>query len=365
MNDNRLPVHSRARTTTLTVALLFSLLAHAVAITGGWITLPQDKPDPAPLTAHLAPAPAPTVAPAPPAAVAQPAPRPRPAAAVAAAPMRVPSDAPLLSLPSPEPMATEPPEAEALAQPEPLAPEPEPVMVATAAPTTFAPAPDEIKNLPKRGRIAYDMTYNLNQVPLLVGHTVQSWQTADNSYQLESRSEPLGVARLTRFGPRLYRSSGAVTGRGLQPQRFSAHVMLRGKADESAAQFDWDKNTLQFGRGDDQKNSALPEGSQDLLSFMFQLSLAPPPRGRLQLPITTGTRFETYDMEVLAEEIIETPMGNLRTLPIKQLRRPGRESIEVWLAADYHFLPVRIRVIARDGSLGGEQVATAIQIGDP
>lgn len=363
MKDGQHPMHSRARTTTLTVALMFSLLAHAVAITGGWITLPHSTPDPAPLTAHLTPAPAPAAAPASPAPVAKPAPRPRPAA-VAAAPMSVPSDAPLLTLPTPEPMAGETPATEALAQPEPAAPEPEPVMVANAAPSTFAPEPSQIKNLPKRGRIAYDMTYNLNEVPLLVGHTVQSWQTADDNYQLESRSEPLGVARFTRFGPRTYRSSGAVTGRGLQPQRFSAHVMLRGKADESAAQFDWDKNTLQFGRSDDRKNSVLPEGSQDLLSFMFQLSLAPPPRGRLQLPVTTGTRFETYDMEVLAEEIIETPMGNLRALPIKQLRRPGRESIEVWLAADYHYLPVRIRVIARDGSPGGEQVATAIQIGD-
>jgi hypothetical protein len=276
----------------------------------------------------------------------------------------------VLAFPAPEAMAAETPEAvateapEVVAQPEQPVPDPEPVMIANAAPSTFAPEPTQIKNLPRRGRIAYEMHYNLNQVPLLVGLTVQTWEAADNGYQLESRSEPVGMARLTRFGPRTYRSSGAVTERGLRPERFSANVVLRGKADESSAQFDWGKNTLQFGRADDQKASALPAGSQDLLSFMFQLSLAPPPRGRLSMPITTGTRFETYDIDVLDEETISTPLGNLRTLPVKQLRRPGRESIEVWLAADYHYLPVRIRVIARDGSPGGEQVATEIHIGD-
>lgn len=351
---------ARARNATLVVALLFSLLAHAVAITGGWISLPQSKPDPAPLTARLEPAPAPAVAP--PVPVAKPAPRPRPAAAVAAAQVTVPSNAPLLTLPAPEAMEAESPDT--IAQPEPPAPEPEPVMIANAAPSTFAPEPAQIKTLPRRGRIAYDMTYNLNQVPLLVGQTVQTWETADNRYKLESRSQPLGVARLTRFGPRTYRSNGAVTERGLQPERFSSNVVLRGKADESGAQFDWDKNTLQFGRADDQKNSALPSGSQDLLSFMFQLALAPPPRGRLTMSIATGTRFETYDIDVLDEELIATPLGNLRTLPVKQQRRPGRESIEVWLAADYHYLPVRIRVIARDGSPGGEQIATEINIGE-
>jgi len=174
----------------------------------------------------------------------------------------------------------------------------------------------------------------------------------------------VGLARLTRFGPRVYHSSGNVTGNGLQPQNFTSNVMIRGKDDASAARFDWSNNALQFGRGNEQKNAALPVGSQDLLSFMYQLSLAPPSRGRLQMPITNGTRFETYDIDVLDEETIDTPLGAVRALPIKQVRRPGRESIEVWLATEYRYLPVRIRVINRDGTPGGEQTATAINIGE-
>ena len=82
----------------------------------------------------------------------------------------------------------------------------------------------------------------------------------------------------------------------------------------------------------------------------------------MQIPITNGVRFETYELDVLDEETMEMPMGPMRVLPIKQVRPPGSESIEIWLAAEYRYLPVRIRFIGRDGTPGGEQVATEIHV---
>ena len=97
---------------------------------------------------------------------------------------------------------------------------------------------------------------------------------------------------------------------------------------------------------------------------MYQLALAPPPAGRVQIAITNGTRFENYALDVMAEETLETPMGNIRTVPVKQVRREGFETMEIWLAADYRYLPVRIRFIGRDGAPTGEQVVTEITISD-
>lgn len=352
------------RNPALWLALLLSALAHALTFAGGWLTLPQAKTDPAPLSARLAPA-APAAKPPVPAAVAKPvAPRP---VKVAAAPATARADVPMVSTPFAQPVAEMEPEPAAPDMSAPAeAPAFEPVVVANAAPSTFTPEPAQIKNLPRRGRIAYDLNYYLSDAPTLVGRTVQTWEAADNTYKLDSRSETVGLARIfaARFGPRIYHSSGSVTERGLEPREFSASVTLRGKADESAARFDWQNNALQFGRAHEQKNSALPAGSQDLLSFMYQLALAPPSPGRFTMPITNGTRFESYDIDVLAEETLDTPLGKLRTLPVKQARRPGRESIEVWLAADYHYLPVRILIVNRDGSRGGEQIATEISLGE-
>ena len=355
----------RTRATPLLAALTLSVLAHAFTLSGGWLHLSQPQSNPPPLMARLEPD-----APAPPAPVKLTPVKRKPVArptSVAAAPARVRTDAPE---PWSQPIFAERdaevelPEAPAVAAQSESPPTPEPVVVASVAPTTYAFEPAIIKTLPKRGRITYSLNYFLSNLPTTIGRTVQTWEAADNTYKLDSLSETVGLARLTRFGPRIYHSSGIVTGSGLLPKRFTSKVVVSNKSVDSAAQFDWDKSTLQFGRATDQKSVALPFGAQDLLSFMYQLSLAPPPRGRIHMSVTNGAGFENYELDVFDEETIETPMGNLRALPVKQVRRDGRETIEFWLAAEYNYLPVRIRFIGRDGTPGGEQVATEISVGE-
>jgi hypothetical protein len=77
-----------------------------------------------------------------------------------------------------------------------------------------------------------------------------------------------------------------------------------------------------------------------------------------------GSRFETYEIVVRDIERIETPLGVLRTLPIRQVARPGDESIAIWLAADYRYLPVKIRFFDREGRPTGEQVVDRIEISE-
>jgi hypothetical protein len=356
--------HTRAA--PLLAGLALSVLAHAVTLSGSWLHLPRTQADPAPLMARLqraAPAAIAASPPAPPARVVTPAPKPR-AATIAAAPATTRSDAPTPWTPTPE-AAVHVPETEApapvIAQPEP--PAPEPVIVAAAAPTTLAiPEPVIIKTLSRRGRIEYKFFVVYNNLMTDVARTVQSWEATGGSYTLDSKSAPIGLARLFPIGPHDYHSSGQVTERGLQPQRFTSKEVRRGVSNEAAAQFDWDKNQLQFGRAAEQKNAALPAGSQDFVSFMFQLSIAPPAPGRVQMPITNGKNFETYELDVLEEQTLETPMGPLRVLPVKRVSRPGSEGITVYLATEYRHLPVRIVHFNRDGTPGGEVIATSIHV---
>ena len=349
------------RTAPLLAALALSVVAHAITLSGGWLQLPPSPADRAPLMARLQPA-APAATPLSPPPAVKPVSRPRPAR-IAAAPATTHSDAPLPWTPSaPEPAGAEP-VAEApviVAQAEP--PAPEPVMVAKAESTLPTASPVSIKTLPRRGRIEYKFFIFYNNFMTDVARTVQTWETTGGAYTLDSKSVPIGLARLFPIGPHDYHSSGQVTERGLQPQRFTSKEVRRGTTNEAAAQFDWDKNQLQFGRASESKNAALPAGSQDIVSFLFQLSLAPPPSGRLQMPITNGRSFETYELDVLAEETLDSPMGPLRVLPVKRVSRPGSEGITVYLAIEYRYLPVRIVHFNRDGTPGGEVIATSIHV---
>ena len=43
------------------------------------------------------------------------------------------------------------------------------------------------------------------------------------------------------------------------------------------------------------------------------------------------------------------------------MRKEGAESIEVWLAVDYRYLPVKVRFLDREGNPAGEQVILEIR----
>ena len=78
----------------------------------------------------------------------------------------------------------------------------------------------------------------------------------------------------------------------------------------------------------------------------------------MRVSVTNGSRLETYVLEVLPEEKIDTPLGLLRTLPVRQVRTKGAEGVDLWLATEYRHLPVRIRFYGRDGEPAGEQIVT-------
>lgn len=197
-----------------------------------------------------------------------------------------------------------------------------------------------------------------------IGKTVQTWEVDAEGYKLGSVSETTGIVELFRSQRHIYLSEGRFTARGLQPLKFFMSRTRRGRTEAAQALFDWDAGTLTFGRVPHKGTAPLTPGAQDIVSFMYQLALFPPPPGRMRLPIANGSRFETYELDVLEEERIETTLGVLRALPVKQIPRPGDESVAIWLAMDYHFLPVKIRFFDREGRPTGEQVVDTIEVSE-
>ena len=54
----------------------------------------------------------------------------------------------------------------------------------------------------------------------------------------------------------------------------------------------------------------------------------------------------------------------MRAVPVRQVRRANEESIELWLAPAYRWLPVRIRFFDREGQPSGEQLVSDIRVSE-
>lgn len=346
----------RARACRFLAAIAVSLLLHLFALSGTWLGIPASVPAPRALEARLLnPPPAPAVQPRkPPVEARRAAPRriapPAPAIIAASPPVFAPE-------PEPEPAATVPTAPEA--EPPAAVPTTPPVVAEKPAPQPAAPPP---RTLPSKGRITY--TLYLGADKFSVGKAVQSWEVEGDVYKLGSMAETTGLVDLFRSQRLNYLSEGKVTAQGLRPQTFLMSRTRRGRTEAARAEFDWSAAKLMLGRVPERRALALPANSQDFISFMYQLSLAPPAPGRTRVSVTNGSRLETYELEVLELENIETPLGMLAALPIKQVRRSGEESIEVWLAADYRYLPVKVRFIDREGNPAGEQIVSEIRISE-
>jgi hypothetical protein len=253
--------------------------------------------------------------------------------------------------------------ATAAAEPATPPPAEAPVVTASAEPTTFRmPDTPPLPSFPRKGQITYQLTMGPDQTP--VGRTVQTWEFDGTQYRLGSQSESTGLIEMFRPHRYNYLSQGTLSEQGLRPERFLASVKRGSRSEESIAVFDWTEHKVKLGRLPLQTTVDLPADSQDVVSFMYQLALAPPAQGRIRFPFTRGTRLEMVSFDVLPAETIETPLGRLRTIPVIQVRERDNESLAVWLATDYRNLPVRIRFYNRHGEVSGEQLAGEIKVSD-
>ncbi len=182
--------------------------------------------------------------------------------------------------------------------------------------------------------------------------------TEDGRYVLTSIAEASGLLALA-LSDLVQRSEGQVTPHGLRPDSF---LYQYGKNTEKAqkATFDWAGKQLTMEVGSRKQTVALEDGAQDLMSFMYQFMFVPPLQ-EMRLVVTNGKKLKVYNYDFEGEESLATRMGSLRTLRIGKSSSEGEEKTEMWLAADYHYLPVKISKTEKDGTVT-ERIATSLQI---
>ena len=233
------------------------------------------------------------------------------------------------------PLAAEAAVQTAVTVPRPAAVKPQsqdPVPAAVAAVVIAVPTAAELHYLLRQGG--------------QVGTARLSWQPqADGAYQLSLTRELAGRALPT------WRSEGETGAEGLSPSRYAQQRKGR---DVSATNFRRDEGVISFSASAEQ--FALMPGVQDRLSGWLQIAgviaAAPahyPPGSELRLTVV-GLRGEAREwvFEVLALEAVTLADGLTLSPPALHLRRAALGmydgGIELWLAPERGYLPVRVRV---------------------
>ena len=334
---------SKSQFTSIVLAILLSVLIHLALLFTPMIELaPTEIPLP-PLQAKLEDLPklAPVAAPKRPAT-----PKPKPKPKVA------------------EPLPTPPAEPSVEESSAPQAPEPS---VAEDTPEEVQPVaapvelpPPSAHPLPKHAQLTFSVYKS--GTSFAIGEAQHRLDIDDQQhYTIRTSATTTGVVRLLKRFEMVQTSTGTLTSYGLQPSKFVEDKITSDGTDTHVADFDWSANTVHFSAGN---SAALPKTSQDIVSFMYQLSQLPWNVNPLSIPISNGKKLEHYQIEVGEEELIDTPMGKLRAIPMRKVHAPNEEGLNIWLAVEYRLLPIKITQLERDGSVAGLMLISDIRVAD-
>jgi Protein of unknown function (DUF3108) len=199
---------------------------------------------------------------------------------------------------------------------------------------------------PDSGKFGYNVTVLRGTQPQTGSGTLE-WTTDGRQYQLSLESSALFVTLLSRT------SVGTLSADGLMPERFSDKRFNRS---EKAAHFQHDKGRITF--SGNQSEAPLLRGAQDQLSVLMQLAglFAGDPKqltelGRISVQVANTDDAETWLFVVEGEEKLQLPAGDVRT--VRLVRNPRKEfdtRLEVWLAPQMGYLPVRIKQTNANGN---------------
>jgi hypothetical protein len=188
----------------------------------------------------------------------------------------------------------------------------------------------------------------------------ETFEASGSDYRIVSETRAVGLLALFAPNPLRVTSSGRLTGTGLTPYYYE---YKRGEDDPRRirAEFDWEGAQLKVTRSGRNETLPLPPGAQDQLSIMYQFMYLAPDRPQvLQLSRTNGRRLEQHRYTVRTGVEIETALGPMTTVHLVRQHQPEESDVEIWLAPQHHFLPVRMRVVEDDGSRF-EQAITKVE----
>lgn len=203
-------------------------------------------------------------------------------------------------------------------------------------------------------------SYDVYQNGLPVAVVQETFEKDGAQYRIVSESNPAGLLALFVRTRIKIHSRGAVTPAGLRPEQFDYGRLDDASKNVSAA-FDWQAQQLHLTFDGRNETIALPQDTQDRVSLMYQFMFLPAEKlSDFAFHMTNGRKIEPYRYHLAGTELIDTPLGKLNALRLVKQREPGDNAVEVWLAPDRRFFPVRLLILENDGSKF-EQVITRLE----
>ncbi len=192
-------------------------------------------------------------------------------------------------------------------------------------------------------------SYEIFSSGMKIGQIDETYVRSKDRYTLTSTTTPLGLLAVFKPGKNFLNSSGLVEKQGLRPQHFEQR--REGSPDKnSQAEFDWAARKLTLTHQAQRTPLALPTGTQDRLSAMYQfMFLQLESNSTLNFAMTNGNKLDNYHYAIGSRQKIDTPAGQFDSLYLDSQGKPGENRTEIWLSTQEYNLPCKMIITDANG----------------
>ena len=196
----------------------------------------------------------------------------------------------------------------------------------------------------------FKVTYNIHKGPLKVGSISRSLRIEDDGqYTFISRMESSGFAKFLSGSLLLETSKGRIIKDKIIPYSYRRETDKQDKNYE--LNFDRKNNLVKRIDVAEGYEEILKEDTFDKLSYQAQMmmDLSSTFNENLKYAIASQKKIVTYDVILIKEKKISTPMGKLKTLVINRKDPNSSKETTVYCAKELDWLPVRIEHTDKKG----------------
>ncbi|MBO9536548.1 DUF3108 domain-containing protein [Herbaspirillum sp.] len=193
---------------------------------------------------------------------------------------------------------------------------------------------------PPSARLEYDVQAAYNQMPVHGSGTLD-WKTDGKTYRLDGKAEDFLFTFLD------FSSSGEIDAFGVSPELYTEKRMRKSATN---THFNRARNVISFSAS----TESYPRngGEQDRASLVWQLAAIGRgdagkyrPGAVIDLFVAGVRDGEVWRIQVLGEEDLKLPIGEMRAWHVVRMPQPGSydQRIDIWLAPLRDWYPVRLR----------------------
>jgi Protein of unknown function (DUF3108) len=194
---------------------------------------------------------------------------------------------------------------------------------------------------PARVEIEFELLRN----GTTMAEVVERLEHANGNYQLTETWKGKGIYALLGRAKRI--SAGTLGADGPRPIEYMDE---RSGRDTQRVLIDWKANTITRRYKGKTSTEPVPADTQDRLSFLLALTFASRNGQPVTFHVVDGRGMSHHTYQPAGREKLATRAGEFDAIKMIRRNEGSGDVVEIWLAANRSYLPVRIVILEKDGT---------------